>query len=109
MSLEYSVFNKRLSVWPLHYAAWRRRDSKQTFRCDTVTCVDPERVQAICVSKFNWSRNGITYVQQLLRDEHYRDRSVGIATGCRLHGPGIEYRWGARFSRTGGGGKAAGA
>jgi hypothetical protein len=27
-----------------------------------------------------------------------RDSSVGIATGYGLGGPGIEYRWGARFS-----------
>jgi len=26
-----------------------------------------------------------------------RDSSVGIATGYRLDGPGIEYWWGARF------------
>jgi hypothetical protein len=27
-----------------------------------------------------------------------RDSSVGIATRCGLDGPGIESRWGARFS-----------
>ena len=27
-----------------------------------------------------------------------RDSSVGIATRYGLHGPGIESRWGARFS-----------
>jgi len=27
-----------------------------------------------------------------------RDSSVGIATGYGLNGPGIEFRWGARFS-----------
>jgi hypothetical protein len=27
-----------------------------------------------------------------------RDSSVSIATGYGLDGPGIEYRWGARFS-----------
>jgi hypothetical protein len=27
-----------------------------------------------------------------------RDSSVGIATWCGLEGPGIEPRWGARFS-----------
>jgi hypothetical protein len=27
-----------------------------------------------------------------------RDSSVGIATGYRLEGPGIESLWGARFS-----------
>jgi len=29
-----------------------------------------------------------------------RDSSVGIATGYGLDGPGIESRWGARFSAT---------
>ena len=28
----------------------------------------------------------------------FRDSSVGIATGYGLHGPGIESRWGSRFS-----------
>ena len=27
-----------------------------------------------------------------------QDSSVGIASRCRLDGPGIEFRWGARFS-----------
>ena len=29
---------------------------------------------------------------------HGRDSSVGIATRCGLDGPGIESRWGVRFS-----------
>jgi hypothetical protein len=29
-----------------------------------------------------------------------RDSSVGIATGYRLDGPGIESRWGREFSHT---------
>jgi len=27
-----------------------------------------------------------------------RDNSVGVSTGYGLDGPGIEYRWGSRFS-----------
>jgi hypothetical protein len=36
-------------------------------------------------------------IAYLLRD---RDSSVGIATGYRLDGPGIESRWGRDFSHT---------
>ena len=38
------------------------------------------------------------YINQPSLFRRGRDSSVGIATGYRLAGPGIEYQWGARFS-----------
>jgi len=33
-----------------------------------------------------------------VREEHWPDSSIGIATGYGLDGPGIESKWEARFS-----------
>jgi len=47
----------------------------------------------------------VPFICQYKYEKHIRvllepDSSVGIATGYGLDGPGIEYRWGARFSAT---------
>ena len=47
----------------------------------------------------------VIYVIQIYRKyyilEGYRDSSVGIATCYGLDGPGVESRWGVRFSALG--------
>ena len=51
MSLEfYSVSNKRLSVWPLHYAAWRRRDSRRSDAILLHVGIPSERKQLVSLS-----------------------------------------------------------
>ena len=59
-----------------------------------------------CVTEINYRMNGATIktVRVFVSCIHYRvkkkdlDSSVGIATGYGLDGPGIESRWGVRFS-----------
>ena len=42
--------------------------------------------------------HGPMYIKKVLQSVMGPDSSVGIATRYGLDGPGIEFRWGARFS-----------
>ena len=62
-----------------------------------VTAAHSTKHFCLVVSKV-WSRYKKVYFHQSTLKTRGRDSSVGIATGYWLDGPGIESRWGARFS-----------
>ena len=53
---------------------------------------------AVHVASIDRTGMRIKFLLQFSNGRGERDSSVGIATRYGLHGPGIESRWGARFS-----------
>jgi hypothetical protein len=98
------------------------KEHHQISTCTSIFCMEPSlkvitNVELMLISKL--SRKNILWNQSQLCTEIKaycivlnggRDSSVGVATGYGLDGPGIESRWGARFSphvQTGAGGHPA--